>query len=341
MSNRWAQRGGLWLLLAGALATTTACDWSSELGIGDSDDDDGTDVTAPVADTDIVGLAVAESDQAFDDTVADLTSAIAAANRYLAQPAPVDHRDNAASVNLNLRPTTVLFVDDPNRSAPLMVADPRVALDLPARILVYRDGDNDVGVAYNRAAYLDARFDLDGAEDGALDGYEDDLDDLVEASAGNSVDNQGSVAGISDGAGIESVTSDNSFSVTVSNLSAAINANTNLGLVATIDFAQRALQYGRALNPTTLFIFGNPSVGTRLMQSSQTTGIDLPQKMLVSQNDDGEVTVYYDDPAFIADRHNIDDRQDQIETIDNLLADLADTATRPSGSSNGAVGAVP
>lgn len=337
MSNRWTQRGGLWLLLACALTITTACDWSSELGVGDSNDDDGTDVTAPVADTDIVGLAVAESNQTFDDTAADLNSAIAAANRYLAQPPPVDHRDGAAGVNLNLRPTTVFFVDDPNRSAPLVAADPRVALDLPARILVYRDSDNDVGVAYNRAAYLDARFDLDDAEDGTLDGYEDDLDDLVNAAAGNNVDNRGSVAGISDGDGIESVESDNNFGVTVSNLSAAINANTGLGPAATIDFAQRALQYGRALNPTTLFIFGNPSVGTRLMQSSQTTGIDLPQKMLVSQNDAGEVTVYYEQPAFIADRHNIDDRDDQIETINNLLSDLADTATRSSTTSNGAV----
>jgi len=327
MSNRWIQRSGLGLLLAGALLMITACDWSAELGIGDNNDDDGNDVTAPVADTDILGLAVAASNQNFDDTTADLDAAISAANRYIAQPRLVDHRDNAAGVNLTLRPTTVFFVDDPNRSAPLIAADPRVALDLPARILVYRDDDNDVGVAYNSAAYLNARFDLDDAEDGALDGLEDDLDDLVETATDGDIDRRGSVAGISDGDGIESAASDNSFGVTVSNLAAAIEANSNLGLVATIDFAQRALSFGRALNPTTLFIFGNPSVGSRLMQSSQTAGIDLPQTMLVSQNDDGDVSVFYEDPAFISDRHNIDDRDDQIEAIARLLANLADTAT--------------
>ena len=283
-----------------------------------------------MADTDVLGLAVAASNQNFDDTLADLDAAISAPNRYLLQPLPVNHRANAAGVNLTLRPTTVYFVDDPNRSAALMAADPRVALDLPGRILVYQDSDDDVGMAYNRAAYLDARFDLEEAEDGALEAYDDDLDDLVAAATGTGIDSRGSVAGVGEGDGIESVSSDNGFAATVSNLAAAINANTNLGLVDTVDFADRALRSGRALNPTTLFIFGNPSVGTRLMQSSQTAGIDLPQTMLVSQNDAGDVSVFYENPAFIADRHNIDDRDDQIEAIARLLANLADTATSTS-----------
>jgi Uncharacterized conserved protein len=38
-----------------------------------------------------------------------------------------------------------------------------------------------------------------------------------------------------------------------------------------------------------LIIFGNPKLGTPLMQQAQTLAIDLPQKMLVYQTETGEV----------------------------------------------------
>ena len=53
-----------------------------------------------------------------------------------------------------------------------------------------------------------------------------------------------------------------------------------MNIFARIDHAQAAVKAGMQLRPTQLLIFGNPKVGTKLMQSNQQIGIDLPLKML-------------------------------------------------------------
>lgn len=96
--------------------------------------------------------------------------------------------------------------------------------------------------------------------------------------------------------------------------------------VATIDHAENAASVGEQLRPTTLLLFGNPAAGTPLMQESQSIGIDLPQKLLVWEDADGEVNVTYNDPAFLAARHGIEEQDDRIETIGVALATLAESA---------------
>lgn len=96
--------------------------------------------------------------------------------------------------------------------------------------------------------------------------------------------------------------------------------------VATIDHAANAASVGESLRPTTLLIFGNPGVGTPLMQERQSVGIDLPQKLLVWESANGEVNVTYNDPEGIADRHGLEKQDDRIEKIDEALATLAASA---------------
>jgi len=83
---------------------------------------------------------------------------------------------------------------------------------------------------------------------------------------------------------------------------------------------------GLDLAPTRLVVFGNPNLGTPLMQSAQTLGIDLPQKMLVYENADGEVNVAYNDPAFLAARHGVEGNADVLTTITNALNNLSEVA---------------
>jgi|GEM_PF-288104 len=358
-------RFSLWsrnLVLAALLALllfAAGCEWSSLLD-DDENDDDIDDNTPPATETNVPGLSVAVSDSEFDTTLADVRNA--SGNRANTETiATVDHQANANSVNRDLRPTTVILFDAPNRSAPLIAADPRVALDLPTRVLIYRDGtgasDNDnngfgagtgsdtangnVAVAYTNTAYLDARYDLDDAEDGTLDALADDLQAIASEATGDNPSN-GAASGVSDGEGIESVTGDNDFTTTLNQLTAAINARDNLTLMETVDFQARGVS--RGLNPSTLFIFGNPEVGTQFMRATQTAGVDLPQKMLVAADDSGTVTIYYNDPDYIADRHDIDNREEQVDAVAMLLADLATeaggTGTAPGGvtGSDGSMG---
>lgn len=65
---------------------------------------------------------------------------------------------------------------------------------------------------------------------------------------------------------------------------------------------------GIALRPTELLIFGNPKVGSHFFTSNQTAGIDLPMKALAWKDEKGQVWLTYNDPAYIANRHGINDR---------------------------------
>ena len=51
-------------------------------------------------------------------------------------------------------------------------------------------------------------------------------------------------------------------------------------IFAKIDHAAGARKAGTTLRPTTVVLFGNPQVGTPLMQSKQTAGIDLPPALI-------------------------------------------------------------
>ncbi|NET09635.1 MAG: DUF302 domain-containing protein [Symploca sp. SIO2B6] len=58
-----------------------------------------------------------------------------------------------------------------------------------------------------------------------------------------------------------------------------------LTIFATLDHAQNATNVDLQLSPTRVVIFGNPKVGTLLMQCQQSIGIDLPLKLLIWQDE--------------------------------------------------------
>jgi len=89
---------------------------------------------------------------------------------------------------------------------------------------------------------------------------------------------------------------------------------------------QRAAGVDIDLRTTEVMIFGNPNIGSHLMTSAQTAGIDLPMKALAWEDAQGQVWLGYNDPAYIAERHGIDDRGDTIEKMSKALAKLTDKA---------------
>lgn len=128
--------------------------------------------------------------------------------------------------------------------------------------------------------------------------------------------------------GNDLVTVESTYSVqeTMDRLEAAIE-EAGLIVVARVDHAANAANAGLELRPTQLLIFGNPELGTQLMQSNQSIGIDLPQKFLAWEAEDGTVDLTYNDPLSIAQRHGIDDRDEVIQQVANALAMLAEGAT--------------
>lgn len=74
---------------------------------------------------------------------------------------------------------------------------------------------------------------------------------------------------------------------------------------ARIDHGAGANEAGLPLCPTELLVFGSARAGTPLMQAAQTFGIDLPLRVLVWQDAGGTTWLGYNDPLWLASRHDV------------------------------------
>ena len=89
-----------------------------------------------------------------------------------------------------------------------------------------------------------------------------------------------------------------------------------------------AAKVGLELRSTELLIFGNPKVGTLLMQCQQLAALDLPQKALVYEDENGQVWYAYNDPEYIAYRHNVVGCDDVVSKISKALFNFSKAATQ-------------
>lgn len=94
-----------------------------------------------------------------------------------------------------------------------------------------------------------------------------------------------------------------------------------------IDHAAGAQKAGKTLAPTELVIFGNPKVGTPLMLCSHSIAIDLPQKALIWQDEAGKVWFSYNDPQYLALRHNTQGCDEVLKKVAGALGNFAKGAT--------------
>ena len=91
---------------------------------------------------------------------------------------------------------------------------------------------------------------------------------------------------------------------TMDRLEAEVKAK-GLTVFARIDHAAGAVEVGLPLRPTEVLIFGNAKGGTPLVQANQAIGIDLPLKALVFEDAAGKVWLSYNDPRWLAQRHEL------------------------------------
>lgn len=110
----------------------------------------------------------------------------------------------------------------------------------------------------------------------------------------------------------------------------AIFKKKGITLFARINHTQGAESVNLSLRPTEVIIFGNPKVGTPLMQCAQTSAIDLPQKFLLWEDAQGTTHLSYNAPSYIAQRHHMNDCQTAINKVTKILNKLAIAATSKS-----------
>ena len=108
----------------------------------------------------------------------------------------------------------------------------------------------------------------------------------------------------SKGAFIETVESQNDFKTTVSKLETLIKKQ-GLTHFYTIDHTKNAKDTNMTLKPERVVVFGNPKMGTVLMNCNPSIGLDLPLRMLVTQNYKGLTTLTYTNPEYWSLKHNV------------------------------------
>lgn len=107
----------------------------------------------------------------------------------------------------------------------------------------------------------------------------------------------------------------------------AIAKKKGLNVFARVDHQANAAGVDMELRPTELIIFGNPKVGTPLMQCAQSVAIDLPQKVLITQDEDEKVWLSYNDPSYLKERHEIKGCDKVLTKITGVLGALSKAAT--------------
>jgi len=213
--------------------------------------------------------------------------------------ATVDHSSNAAGVDLVLRPTTVIFFGNPNVGTKLMQCEQEFAINLPQKLLVYEDAAGEVWAAINSQVFLAEKYDATACfKFPTIEIGTDQTEPLIRKSLASS-----------------------SVSQSVETIKTKLEEK-GFRIFTTVDHSSNAAGVGLVLRPTTVIIFGNPNVGTKLMQCEQEYAIDLPQKLLVYENAEGEVWAVINSQIFLGEKHGATECEALVQKVNGKLGGL-------------------
>lgn len=112
---------------------------------------------------------------------------------------------------------------------------------------------------------------------------------------------------------------------TADKLVAAVE-NAGATVFARVDHAAGARSVDADLADMTLVMFGNPKLGTPILQAAPRAGLDLPIRVLI-WDEAGETQLGYLDPAALKQRHGVEGADAAFEAMTGALDKLTDAAT--------------
>ena len=104
--------------------------------------------------------------------------------------------------------------------------------------------------------------------------------------------------------GIISIPSHHSVDQTLERLKSMLDAK-GVTVFALVDHSGEAEKVGMKMPATKLLIFGSPKAGTPIMLAAPSIALDLPLKLLVSEDAQGKVWISYNSPAYLRQRHGV------------------------------------
>jgi uncharacterized protein (DUF302 family) len=126
--------------------------------------------------------------------------------------------------------------------------------------------------------------------------------------------------------GIVRVKSAYNVDETIARLKADI-ATKGIRFFGEVDQSQLAAGAGIKLHRSTLLEFGNPPLGTQFITARAEAGLDWPVRLLVTEDERGDVWAVYTDFNWIAQRHGITNRGEQFKTASGVVASITSTVT--------------
>ena len=93
-----------------------------------------------------------------------------------------------------------------------------------------------------------------------------------------------------------------------------------------VEHDKNAQSVGLELPATKLVIFGNPKMGTKLMQCAPSVAIDLPMKFLISKDSKEQVWISYNSPQYLVERHDIKGCEAIVAKMTGALAKISSKA---------------
>ena len=112
--------------------------------------------------------------------------------------------------------------------------------------------------------------------------------------------------------------------ITMDKLAAAVKG-AGAKVFARVDHAAGASSIGMELRPTQLLIFGNPKLGTPALQAGQTSGLDLPLRVVVYRDANGQVFLAYH-PTSELSQHGIPADAEVLKKMTGALDKLTNKA---------------
>ncbi|MBS1525667.1 MAG: DUF302 domain-containing protein [Bacteroidetes bacterium] len=121
------------------------------------------------------------------------------------------------------------------------------------------------------------------------------------------------------GTGITTLTSPYPVNETADRLESLLRAK-GVTIFARIDQRAEADKAGLEMNATELLIFGNPKAGTPLMVAEPLSGIDLPLKTLIWQDNDNKIWLSYNSFSYLQQRFGFSDELiKSVSAVEGLL----------------------
>lgn len=151
------------------------------------------------------------------------------------------------------------------------------------------------------------------------------MNNILDTTNDSAATSKQTMASMNAGKGLVTMQSNHSVQETADKLVSVIESK-GMKVFARVDHQKNAEGVNLALRPTQVIMFGNPKAGTPLMRCEQTVAIDLPQKILISEDAQQSVWLSYNHPEYLKTRHNIKGCDTVLNNMSKALNDVSQAA---------------